>query len=65
MGSETSTGVEVIFRRIQPPDDGGTLRAEIGEHQGNVGLERLKVRDDRGIGEQGREARRVQLAGEG
>ena len=51
-------------RRIQPPDGGGTLRAEIGEHQGDVGPERLQIRDDRGIGEEGREACGVQLAGE-
>ena len=49
---------------IQLLYDRGPLQAEVGEHEGDVGPELPEILDDRGVGEQGREALVVELAGE-
>ncbi len=38
-------------RRVQLLHDRGALGAKIGEHEGDVGTERLEIFDDRGVGE--------------
>ena len=50
---------------VQLPDNAGPLGAEIGQHDHDPGPERSKVIDHRAVLEQRRQARCVQLTGEG
>jgi hypothetical protein len=49
---------------IEQLDDTGALVAEIRDHEGHASAERLEVVDDRRVGEQRGQARRVELTGQ-
>jgi len=50
---------------VQLANDAGSLGTEVRHHDHDPGSERIEVLDDRGVGEQLGQARRVQLTGEG